>query len=189
MCMLRLSSSGHSQFLPKLEDLKVSKMGPHGLDRLLAAIGPSLTHLGVDLPYNETSDVAGDSTHMIPLGRFPNLSCLDIYLWKIMDGRSTRIQPSQAMLASWASAIPRRKLRFAPIDQSQFTREEYSALLTTIGNLAEQSVYTGKSDANPLMARARIPDVTFTIVLRDDIERYGCWRRETAYAQAEPSPC
>ena len=118
--------------------------------------------------------------HIITLDRFRSLAFLDIYLWKVTDGGSTDLRPFLAMLASWIPTTSHRRIKFVPVDQSNFTRREYSALLTTVGYLAEQWVFPEETDARLEVARPLVPNVTFVIVIRDDSEKWDWWRREAS---------
>ncbi|RDX43243.1 hypothetical protein OH76DRAFT_1488026 [Lentinus brumalis] len=190
VCMAKRSShDSRKTFLSKLEEFTCIDMGEPGRQRLLSALGPSLRGLWIKFP-NEPPSLPIEHPRVeqeapslaLNLRSFP---CLD----RLLCALAPSAQPDDQMLeylrdtlVSWGPSSDdvlgdlspsQRRLYLAPANRSLFKREDYVALLRTIG-----PVISGDTDDHPETDPCRAGLVVQD--LGDRFEWEDWWRKAVA---------
>ncbi|TBU22514.1 hypothetical protein BD311DRAFT_675930 [Dichomitus squalens] len=131
-------------FAPKLQKLRLYYVDIHCVQRLVSACGPRLTELAVCMPFLHDAEMVlpGVPTTESPVGVDLSLCTmlerLDIDLGPelLTDGQS--LDKLKAMPNSWDSAVPVRNIHLVPVIPSEFTRQCFADLLSTVGRVLEE---------------------------------------------------
>ncbi|RDX43204.1 hypothetical protein OH76DRAFT_1488011 [Lentinus brumalis] len=207
VCMAKRSSHDFRKtFLPNFEGLTCVDMDERGRQRLLAALGPSLRELWIKFPNDPPAEriehLRGEQeapSVALNLRPFP---CLDRLVCRItpFTHPDQTLESLQDTLVSWMASSDdvvgdlsptQRCLYLAPVRRSVCKREEFVALLRTIGPVVEpalrrkettegdlQDQTSGNTDdrpeTNPCRAGLVVTD------LGDRLEWEDWWRQAVA---------
>ncbi|RDX43751.1 hypothetical protein OH76DRAFT_1183234 [Lentinus brumalis] len=156
VCMAKRSShKSRKMFLPNLEFLTCVDLDERGRQRLLSALGPSLRALWIKFP-NEPASVRTEHhcveqkapSLALSLRSFPYLESLVCLIAPFLQPNQT-LESLRDTLVSWMASSDdiggdlspsQRYIHLAPASRSLFKREDYVALLRTIGPVVEAAL-------------------------------------------------
>ncbi|KAM5545230.1 hypothetical protein V8D89_001341 [Ganoderma adspersum] len=143
-------------FLPKIEDLTLSWLDPHGPEHILAAIGSSgarsLRHLYIDCPSLSPDGNEDPENRLLSLdlSHCTNLRDLWVSIPHPLSDSPGIADTFASLLASWAPASTHdgagRTLTITPTFEQDFTRAQFADVLRALGPVAEAALLAHSSD-------------------------------------------
>ncbi|TBU37319.1 hypothetical protein BD309DRAFT_1064087 [Dichomitus squalens] len=131
-------------FAPNLQELRLWSVDIHCVQRLVSACGPRLRELAVSMPLFHDAEMVlpGDPTaeHTVgvDLSLCSTLERLDILLRLELITEGQSLDKLKAMLDSWDSEVPRRRIYLHAYPPSAFTRQGFADLIGTVGRVLEE---------------------------------------------------